>query len=50
LEEENRSELKSEENLDLGTFRFLKAGWWIWHIIAVAVIFYLGWLWGGRVF
>jgi hypothetical protein len=50
LDEEKRSELKSGEDNDLGTFHFLRAGWWIWHVIAIAGIFYLGWLWGGRVF
>lgn len=31
---------------DLGSFEFLKAGWWVWHIIAIAGIFYLGYLYG----
>ncbi len=50
MDEENRSDIKSAENYDLGTFEFLKAGWWILHVIAIAAVFYLGWLWGGRIF
>ncbi|SHG79953.1 hypothetical protein SAMN02745221_00990 [Thermosyntropha lipolytica DSM 11003] len=41
---------KTETGYDLGTFNFLRAGWWIWHIIAILGIFYLGWVFGGAIF
>lgn len=44
------SELRTEDGYDIGTFHFLKVGWWIWHIIATAGVFYLGYLWGGNLF
>lgn len=48
MAEENQ--LKTDEGYDLGTFHFLKAGWWIWHIIAIVGIFWLGYLYGGSIF
>ena len=30
------------------SFRFLRLGWWIVHIIGIGVVFYLGTLFGGR--
>lgn len=36
-----KNETKTE-GYDLGTFNFLKAGWWVWHVIAIVGIFYLG--------
>lgn len=48
LAEENQ--LKTEDGYELGTFHFLKAGWWIWHIIAIVGVFWLGYLYGGSVF
>lgn len=30
---------------ELGTFEFLKTGWWVLHVVAIIAIFYLGyWL------
>jgi nitrogenase molybdenum-iron protein alpha/beta subunit len=49
LQMEDR-EIRTEEGYDLGTFNFLKAGWWILHIIAIVGVFYLGYLYGGSVF
>jgi len=43
-------EIRTEEGYDLGTFNFLKAGWWILHIVAIVGVFYLGYLYGGSVF
>lgn len=37
-------------NIELGTFRFLGTGWWIFHIIVIVGVFYLGWLYGGALF
>lgn len=31
---------KIDRNLD--TWAFLRPGWWIWHIAAIALIFWLG--------
>lgn len=42
--------VRNEEGYDLGTFNFLKAGWWILHIVAIVGIFYLGYLFGGSIF
>ena len=44
------SELKTEDGYDIGTWHFLKTGWWILHIIAIAGVFYLGWVFGDAVF
>lgn len=49
-EEGNRNGLRSEDGYDIGTFHFLKTGWWVWHIIAIAGVFYLGYLFGGSIF
>ena len=33
---------------NLGTWAFLRAGWWVLHIGAIALIFWLGmWMAGG---
>ena len=50
VEDNHGSELKTKDAYDIGTFHFLKAGWWVWHVVAIAGIFYLGWLFGGTVF
>ncbi len=39
------------EKLELGTWGFLRSGWWILHIVAIIVVAYLGyyvfkWMWG----
>jgi hypothetical protein len=49
---EQHSETRTETrgNYDLGTFEFLKSGWWIWHIIAIAGVFYLGYILGDAIF
>lgn len=46
--EENRNQGMTK--VDPGTFSFLQAGWWVLHVIAIAGIFYLGYLYGHRVF
>ncbi len=35
---------------NLGTWGFLQAGWWILHIAAIVLIFYLGYLFGPALF
>ncbi len=47
---EDHSQMATQEGYDLGTFQFLKAGWWVWHIIAIAGVFYLGYIFGGSIF
>lgn len=47
---DDNTAVKSEEHRDLGSFEFLKTGWWVWHIIAIVAIFYLGYLFGGPLF
>lgn len=44
------TEMKTENGYDLGTFNFLKTGWWVWHVIAIGAVFYIGYLFGGNVF
>lgn len=34
------------KNYDLGTWGFLKAGWWVLHVIAIALFIYIGYYWG----
>jgi len=46
----NNNDIRTDEGYDLGTFNFLKAGWWILHVVAIAGVFYLGFLYGGSVF
>jgi len=46
MEEQN----KGGTRVDPGTFSFLQTGWWIFHVIAIAGVFYLGYLYGSRVF
>ncbi|MCL1821016.1 MAG: hypothetical protein FWG36_10240 [Oscillospiraceae bacterium] len=52
--EEHREEIRtsdeSSSGYDLGSFSFLKSGWWIWHVVAIGIIFYLGYLLGGSIF
>lgn len=37
------SEMDKDKTLVHGTsFEFLKIGWWVWHVVAIATIFYLG--------
>lgn len=49
-EQEKQAEVKSTESYELGTFEFLKTGWWVWHVIAIIGVFYLGWVFGGAIF
>lgn len=44
------SDIKTKEGYDLGNWHFLKTGWWVLHIIAIAALFYLGYLYGASVF
>ncbi len=48
MDEHENNEVKTKD-YDLGTFEFLKTGWWVWHVIAIALLFYLGYLYGVRV-
>jgi len=44
------SGMRSADGYNIGTWHFLKAGWWVLHIIGIAGTFYVGWLFGGSVF
>lgn len=43
---QEKDSLQTQDGYDLGTFHFLKAGWWVGHIIFIAVVFYIGWMMG----
>jgi hypothetical protein len=30
------------------SFRFLRIGWWVVHIIAISAVFFLGYYFGGK--
>lgn len=47
---DEHNEVKTRGDYELGTFEFLKTGWWVWHVIAIVGIFYLGYLFGGSLF
>ncbi len=47
---DDNNEIKTAQGYDLGTFHFLKAGWWVLHILAIGLVFYLGYLYGASVF
>ncbi len=47
---EGDGQMATKEGYDLGTFDFLKTGWWVWHIIAILGVFYLGYIFGGSIF
>ncbi len=36
------SELKSQDGYDIGTWHFLKTGWWVLHVVAIGAVFYVG--------
>jgi len=40
--------LANGEELLPETFEFLRLGWWIVHIIAIAVVFMIGWAVGKK--
>lgn len=42
--------VRGNTNMELGTFAFLRTGWWVFHIIVILAVFYLGWLYGGSMF
>jgi len=44
------TQYKNADGYDIGTWHFLKAGWWILHVVGIAGVFYVGWLFGGSVF
>jgi hypothetical protein len=44
------SEMKEKDGYELGTWGFLKTGWWILHVVALAVVFYLGYLYGASLY
>lgn len=37
-----KNDINTKNAYDLGTFHFLQVGWWVWHVIAIVGIFYLG--------
>jgi len=43
-------DLRTQDGYELGTFHFLKTGWWVLHLIAIAIVFYLGYAYGARIF
>ena len=43
-----KNDINTRTGYDLGTFNFLQAGWWIWHVIAIVGIFYLGSFYAGK--
>lgn len=45
-----KQDTKTADEIELGSFSFLKSGWWVLHIIAIAAVFYLGWAFGGALF
>jgi hypothetical protein len=47
---DEHNEVQTRDGYDLGTWAFLRTGWWILHIIAIVGLFYLGYLYGARVF
>lgn len=49
MDNENR-DIKTKDDYDLGTFSFLKVGWWVLHLIAIAIVFYLGYAYGAKIF
>lgn len=42
--------IRDEQNYDLGTWGFLKLGWWVLHVVALVAVFYLGYLYGDMIF
>lgn len=38
------NDIQTKTGYNLGIFEFLKTGWWVWHIIAIVFVFYLGYL------
>ncbi|MDA8442808.1 MAG: hypothetical protein M0Z55_10595 [Peptococcaceae bacterium] len=39
------------DRIDMGTFGFLRSGWWVLHVVAIVAVAYLGyyifrWMWG----
>lgn len=44
------NDVKRDDRTDLGTFSFLQTGWWVLHIIAIIVVFYLGYVFGAPLF
>lgn len=42
--------MKNADGYDIGTWHFLKTGWWVLHVVGIAAVFYVGWLFGGSVF
>ncbi|MGI6469143.1 MAG: hypothetical protein GXZ09_06840 [Syntrophomonadaceae bacterium] len=50
MTEEFRQETKEAKDIELGSFAFLRSGWWVLHIVAIAAVFYLGWMFGGSIF
>lgn len=35
------------DRIELGTWGFLRTGWWVLHVVAILVVAYLGY-WFGR--
>jgi len=37
------------DRMNLGTYAYLRTGWWVLHVVAIAAVFYLGHLfWPAR--
>ncbi|MGE5373265.1 MAG: hypothetical protein ACM3QZ_14900 [Solirubrobacterales bacterium] len=43
-------EERQEIEYSLGTYGFLKPGWWVLHLVSAAVVFSLGYLLGRPIF
>ncbi len=50
MSDEFRQDIKDANDIELRSFSFLRSGWWILHIVSIAVVFYLGWMFGGAIF
>lgn len=50
MTDEFRHNTETDNAIELGSFSFLKSGWWILHIVAIVAVFYLGWAFGGALF
>ena len=41
------SDVDVRDRIELGTWAFLRSGWWVLHIVAIIVVAYIGY-WIGR--
>lgn len=42
--------VRDEQHYELGTWGFLRLGWWVLHVVGIVAVFYLGYLYGASVF